>query len=122
MLECIFSSDYRNAKNRYDTAKAKRNKLSGIRNDITNDSASITSITKKCEYIYDNFAKTILASDVRSRVCTKLNALKEPYQTSDVHLSSARSEIDDEMRLLKREMDKAEATMDSIKNETNGSW
>lgn len=122
MFEYLFDSNYKAAKNKYNTAKSKRNKLETIKNDITNDTSSINSINKRIDYIYDDFAKAILVSDVKTRVSTKLSALKEPYQTSDSTLSSACGEISDEMALLKREMDSAELTMNKIKNQTNGSW
>ncbi len=122
MLGYLFDPNYKAAKNRYNTAKSKKNKLNGIKNDITNDSSSITNINKRIGYIYDDFAKVVLVTDVRSRVSTKLNALKEPYQTSDSNLSSASGEISDEIRLLDREMQSAESTMNSIKNQSNGSW
>ena len=122
VFEYLFDSNYKAAKNEYNAAKSKRNKLNNIKNDITNDTSSINSINKRIDYIYDDFAKAILVSDVKIRVSTKLNSLKEPYQTSDSALASACGEISDEIALLQQEMDNAESTMNSIKNQSNGSW
>lgn len=116
MLDYLFDPDYKAAKKSYNNAKSKIRKLNNIKNDITNDTSSINSINKQIDYIYEDFVKAVSVADVRSRVHTKLSALREPHQTADGYLSSACNEIDDEIRLLNREMSKAETKMDNIKN------
>lgn len=122
MLEYLFDKDYKAAKSKYDTAKSKRNKLIKIKGDITNDSSSINTINHNMDYIYEDFAKAIRVSTIRSRVSSKLAALKEPYQTSDGNLTTACGYIDAECAVLKKQMDTADTTMDSIKNGGAGSW
>jgi len=117
MFDYLFDPKYKAAKTKYNNAKSRRNKLKNIKEDITNDSSSITKVNSKIDDIYDDFCKVIKASDVRSRVSSKLDALKEPYQSSDGYLSSASSEIENERSALKRQMDSAEYTMNSIKNQ-----
>lgn len=117
MLEYLFDADYRRAKQRYDNAKEKRDKLSAIKDDMFNDSNSITTINTKLECITEEFAKAILDSDTYIRVYAKVNTIKEPYQANDGCFWGASNAIEDEMSLLKREMDRAQATMDSIKNQ-----
>lgn len=116
MLDYLFDPNYKAAKNKYNTAKSKVRKLNNIKNDITNDSSSVNTINKQIDYIYEDFVKAVSVSDVRSRVHTKLSALREPHQTADGYLNSACGEIDDEIRLLNREMNKAETKMNNIKN------
>lgn len=122
MLEYLFNPDYKAAKSKYDAANSKRNKLLKIKQDITNDTSSINAINHRLDYIYDDFAKTVRASTIRSRVSTKLNALKEPYQTSDNNLKTACDYIDDECSVLQRQMNSSQTTMNSIKNGGSGSW
>lgn len=122
MLEYLFDSDYKAAKSKYDTANSKRNKLIKIKQDITNDSSSINTINHNLDYIYEDFAKAIRISSIRSRVSTKLSALKEPYQTSDGNLRTACGYIDAECSVLKKQMDTSQSTMNSIKNGGAGSW
>lgn len=122
MLEYLFNSNYKAAKSKYDTANSKRNKLIKIKQDITNDTSSINTINHRLDYIYDDFAKAIRVSTIRSRVSAKLSALKEPYQTSDGNLKTACDYIDAECSVLKKQMDSAKTTMDSIKNGGAGSW
>lgn len=116
MFDYLFDSNYKAARDKYNNAKSKRNKLGNIKNDITNDSSSITSINKRIDYIYDDFIKVVKNSNVRSRVSSKLDALKEPYQSSDTNLSTACDYIEAERAYLKRQMDSAETTMENIKN------
>ena len=116
MFGYLFDPNYKAAKNKYNNAKSKRNKLGNIKNDITNDSSSVSSINKRIDYIYDDFTKVVKDSTVRSRVSSKLSALKEPYQTSDTNLSTACDYIDSERAELKRQMDSAETIMERIKN------
>ena len=122
MLEYLFDKDYRNAKNRCNNAKSKIKKLNKIKDDITNDSSSINSINHRIDYINEDFAKAIRVSDVRRRVSSKLNSLKEPYQTSDGNLKTACDYIDNENAILQRQVNSAQSEMNTIKNQTNGSW
>lgn len=116
MLEYLFDPKYKSAKSKYDSAKKNIVKLNRIKNDLTNDTSSISSINKKLDYVYEDFKDAVLVSDVRSRVYTKINGLKEPHQTSDGYLVSAVDEINDEIRVLKKDMQSAENRMDNIKN------
>lgn len=116
MFDYLFDSNYKVAKSKYNNAKSKRNKLENIKNDITNDSSSVTSINKRIDYVYDDFTKVVKNSSVRSRVSSKLDALKEPYQSSDTNLTKACGCIDAERSYLKRQMDNAETTMENIKS------
>lgn len=117
MIGYMFNPDYQEAKAQYNNANSQYKILKKINTDLSDDTSSVDLINKRIGYIYEDFAYVILDSDVQIRVNTKLNLLKEPSQTSDTILSSARSEIDDEMRHWERKMDGAEATMDRIKNQ-----
>ena len=122
MFDYLFNPDYKAAKNQYNSANNRRNKLQQIKNDITNDTSSISTINKRIDYIYDDFIKVVKVSDIQSRVSTKLGSLKETYQTFDSNLVSACDCIESERSVLWRQMSNAENTMNSIKNQTNGSW
>ena len=116
MFDYLFDPNYKAAKNKYNDAKLKKYKLENIRNDITNDSSSITAINRRLDDIFDDFTKTVKDSTVRSRVSAKLDVLKEPYQSSDINLSRACYCIDAECAHLTRQMDSADTTMEKIKN------
>lgn len=122
MLGYLFDSDYKAAKSKYDIANSKRNKLIKIKQDIANDSSSINTINHNLDYIYEDFAKAIRVSSVRSRALIKLNSLKEPYQTSDGNLKAACDYIDTECSALKKQMNTSQSTMNSIKNGDTGLW
>lgn len=123
MFEYLTNKDYRNAKNQYSKLKNNIKKLNSIKNDITNDSSSITTINKKIDYIYEDFSKMILNSSVRNRVNTKLNSLKELYQLSDPLLINACDSIDAELGQQRNKMNSADKKMNNIKNDNGGgSW
>lgn len=123
MFEYLTNKDYRNAKDQYSKSKNNIKKLNSIKNDITNDSSSITTINKKIDYIYEDFSKMILNSSVRNRVNTKLNSLKEPYQLSDPLLINACDSIDAELGQQRNKMNSADKKMNNIKNDNGGgSW
>lgn len=123
MFEYLTNKDYRNAKNQYSKSKNNIKKLNSIKNDITNDSSSITTINKKIDYIYEDFSKMILNSSVRNRVNTKLNSLKELYQLSDPLLINACDSIDAELGQQRNKMNSADKKMNNIKNDNGGgSW
>ena len=119
MFLAIFDKEYRAAKARYNEAKSKIKDLENVKCDITNDTACITAINTKMDSVYNDFASAVMDTDVRIRILTKLEELKEQYQNVDGNLTAACGEIDADISRLRREMAEAEAEMEAIERESN---
>lgn len=120
MFEYLTSKEYRDAKNAYSKSKSNINKLKKIKTDLTDDSRSISNINGKINDIYDRFHKMVNDSGTRSRTKGKLEALKEPYQTSDGNLINAVDCIDREIGNQNSKMSNANNTMNNIKKSSGG--
>ncbi len=121
MFEYLTSKEYRDASKDYSKAKGNVQKLKGIKTDLTNDSSSVSAINKRIDYIYEDFCKVVKTGSVRSKVKSKLSAMKEPYQGSDSLITNAVDCIDYEIQNQNRKMSNADSTMNAIKNKnTNG--
>lgn len=116
MFEYLYDAKYKKAKKNYNNAKSKINKINKIKNDITNDSSSINVINRKIDYINSDISQAIFNLDICSKISSKLNELKEPYQCSDSNLSSANTSLDNEIHILRNEMNNSESVMVTIKN------
>lgn len=113
MLDYLFDPDYREAKNKFNDAKGKQNKLQKIKENLTNDSSSVNVINNRLDYIYSDFSAAVGVSDVKSRVSSKLSVLKEPGQWSDSYISAACDCIDAELGTVRTEMENAETAMET---------
>lgn len=120
MLEYLTSKQYRDAKNAYSKSKSNINRLRKIRTDLTDDSRSISNINGKINDVYDRFTKMVSESGTRSRTKSKLDSLKEPYQSSDGNIINAVDCIDREIGNQNSKMSNANSTMNSIKNNSGG--
>lgn len=72
------------------TNKQKLNKLCKIRTDLSDDSSHISTINSAIQSVADDFAdliKYLSSSGVKS----KIEALKEPFQSNDNIISTAKS-------------------------------
>ena len=120
MLDYLFDKEYREADKKYDTAKKSIKKLQKIKSDIMDDTSSINTINNRIGEIYEDFEKAICVSHMKSRVANKLNTYREPYQSSDGYLTTARDYIDYEINQQQGKMNSAEEAKNTIKRNASG--
>lgn len=96
-IELLFNSEYQRVKSRYNT-------IEKIRRDLMDDSSGVRKINGLIDDIYEDFTEFTLETDVRRRVATKLDSLKEPHQSVDSLLNQADQRLENESSLARRSM------------------
>lgn len=85
------------------TNKQKLNKLCNIRTDLTDDSSHISTINSAIQSVADDFVDFIKSSTING-IKSKIEDLKEPYQSNDSNIKNAKSYCQYEINIVDKEL------------------
>lgn len=84
--------------------KNRISRLNRAKNDLSNDEDSIRKINTKLNEVMSD-VRFFIGNTDSSRIVSKLENLKEPYQSNDSDIYNAKSFIQYEINYLKRQIE-----------------